>query len=154
APVFARVRGSPSTIHHLVRQSRLPLAAYSGALRKLMRPRGLMARRVLPSGERRGAIGRLAQAINEGRVSAAPPRGEPSGPTLESIADATLRAGAVRGRRAAGRLLLALLLFFAVFAFFILPPLGALIAAVVVVATVVAAYRLLAAPSFQPAALG
>jgi hypothetical protein len=152
APVFARVRGSRATILHLVAQSRLPLAAYSGALRKLLRPRGLMAKRALPLGERTGAVGRLAEAINDGRVSAAPPRPKPSGPTLEGVAGETAASGSVRGVNAISRLILILLLLLAILAFFMLPPVIALIAAGALVVAAVAVYRMAVAPSSQVAA--
>ncbi len=49
SPVHARVRGSPQTIRGLLRESRLPAAAFSPAFRKLTRPRGPIARRALPA---------------------------------------------------------------------------------------------------------
>jgi hypothetical protein len=90
APVFARVMGSPTTVRTLVDESRLPRAAVSGAFRKQLRPRGLLARRSLaqaPDRRRRGVAQAVAQ-LNAGAISAAPPRVAPKGPTLESVIDA------------------------------------------------------------------
>ena len=88
APMFARVRGSPQTLRGLLTGSRLPDAAMSFAFRKLVRPRGLVARRALPASERKGSAGRFAAALNEGTISAAPPPPAAAGPTLDQIADA------------------------------------------------------------------
>jgi hypothetical protein len=85
SPVHRKVMGSPITVHSLVNQSRLPRAALSGAFRKQMRPRGLIARRafanlgLVP----RDAVATLVQQLNAGTVSAAPPLTPPGGPTLE-----------------------------------------------------------------------
>jgi len=87
APMFARIRGSPQTLRGLLGESRLPDAAMSFAFRKLVRPRGRVARRAFAPGQRPNAAGRLAVALNEGSISAAPPPPAPSGPTLEQIAD-------------------------------------------------------------------
>ena len=39
APTLRKVRGSPTTLHHLLGESTLPPAAVSGAIRRLLRPR-------------------------------------------------------------------------------------------------------------------
>jgi len=90
APLFAKVRGSPVTVRHIVEQSRLPRPAMSGAFRKQLRPRGAIARRAFAAAPERRRTG-LAQAIaqlNAGTISAAPPRPAPKGPTLESLVPA------------------------------------------------------------------
>jgi hypothetical protein len=50
-PVLSRVMGSPTTIYQQIRQSNIPPAIYSGAFRRLMRPRARLARRISPSGK-------------------------------------------------------------------------------------------------------
>lgn len=87
APVFPRVLGSPQTIHALLDQSRLPVAAMSPAFRKLVRPRGLVAQRALPPDLRKSAASTLAVAINDQRASAAPAAPAPAGPTFGDLAD-------------------------------------------------------------------
>ncbi len=87
APVFRKVMGSPVTVHHLVRESRLTRSALGGAMRKQLRPRGLLARRAFPRATRASGAAALVRRINEGKISAAPPRAVPDGPTLERVAD-------------------------------------------------------------------
>lgn len=104
-PVHAKVMASPTTVAHLVKGSRLPAAALSGAFRKQLRPRGPIARRAFSDGtETRphaAAVGRL----NEGAVSAAPPRGPTRQPTLESFADRQAESVGIIRLLAANRLL-------------------------------------------------
>jgi hypothetical protein len=88
SPMFTRVLGSPKTIRGLVTDSRMPDASMSSAFRKLARPRGLAMKRALPVEMRRGAPGRLAAAMNDGKASAAPPAPPVNGPTVDQIADA------------------------------------------------------------------
>jgi len=88
SPVFAKILGSPVTLHALVLGSRLPRAALSPAFRKLLRPRGRLARRMLPAGAREGAVGSIIAGINDGSLSAAPPAPKPDGATLEGIGEA------------------------------------------------------------------
>ena len=59
SPVFSKIMGSPKTLHALTLESRLPRAALSPAFRKLLRPRGRLARRLLPPDDRAGAIATL-----------------------------------------------------------------------------------------------
>ncbi len=122
APVFPRVLGSPVTLKGLLAESRVPPAALSPAIRKLLRPRGLLARRALPPDVRRDAVGAIAAAINDGRASAAPPLPPPGGPTIGSAAAA---AGAGLGLAAFlskwGWWIVLLLILLAIFVFFLLP---------------------------------
>jgi len=46
APLLSKVRGSPTTLHHLLAESTLPPAAVSGAMRRMVRPRGPVGRRL------------------------------------------------------------------------------------------------------------
>jgi hypothetical protein len=86
-PVLPRVRGSPSTLRHLLNESRVPAAVFSGSMRKLLRRRGAIARRVFGSDIPQGPVGMLAEAVNEGRASADPPRPAIAAPTLERMRD-------------------------------------------------------------------
>jgi hypothetical protein len=93
APTMRKVMGSPVTVHYLVEGSRLPRTALSGAFRKQLRPRGALVRRAFPEARAAGRAP-LAEAVarlNEGTVSAAPPRALPEGPTLERLTDADAR---------------------------------------------------------------
>jgi hypothetical protein len=110
APVFGRVLGSPQTIRGLLADSRLPEAALSPAFRKLVRPRGLNAKRALPADARAAAASRLAVAINDQQASAAPKPPPVAGPTLEQVANA-VDPGQGGSTALAGRGFLILLLF-------------------------------------------
>ncbi len=83
APVFSKVMGSPVTVSRLVRESRLTRAAMSGPMRKQLRPRGLLARRAFPETSRAAPAAEMLRQLNDGTISAAPPRPAPAGPTLE-----------------------------------------------------------------------
>jgi hypothetical protein len=84
SPVFTKVMGSPVTLHYLIRESRLPRVALSGAFRKQMRPRGLLVKRFFGHLPARAPFEALLPQLNEGGISAAPPRTPPAGPTLEA----------------------------------------------------------------------
>jgi hypothetical protein len=73
APVLRKVRGSPTTLQHLLNQSTLPQAAVSGALRRLVRPRGSLGRRIAA---RHPAFSHatLVAGLADGSLSAAPPK--------------------------------------------------------------------------------
>lgn len=139
-----------ATVRHAVDTSIVPPAALSSGMRKLLRPRGTLVKRlpfdtvITP----RNIVGR----INEGKVSAAPPRVEP--PSLDAHADiATQLGGGIPASLA--RLLaeypwlkwLPLLLALSIFVLMLV--LGASVAVwtvgLVVVAGLVVAYRALAA---------
>ena len=85
SPVMQKVLGSPVTVDTLVRRSRLPRAALSGAFRKQVRARGPLARRALGSPDAAAAlpIERLITGLNDGTLTAAPPRPQPTGSTYE-----------------------------------------------------------------------
>ncbi|HEV7509948.1 MAG TPA: hypothetical protein VGS07_34065 [Thermoanaerobaculia bacterium] len=85
APVFGKVLGSPVTLRALVGASRVPQAALSPALRKLLRPRGLAARQLLPESERIGGVASVLSGLSAGTLSAAPPRAPAGGATLEAV---------------------------------------------------------------------
>jgi len=74
-PVHARVTGSATTIRKLLAESPVPLAAVSGAFRRVARPRGRIARHL---GAREP--GRFVTRLNEGRIAGAgPPPARPDG---------------------------------------------------------------------------
>ena len=87
-PVQNKVKGSPTTIRHLVRTSRVPQAVFSGNFRKLMRPRSLMAKRLLPEENKNAAIESILDDLNNCKISAAPPLVLPGeAPTIGVIVD-------------------------------------------------------------------
>ena len=143
-PVFSKVLASPTTLRAVVGASRVPRAAFSPALRKQLRPRGLAARQLLPEADRIGGIATIISGLSEGTISAAPPRGPAGGTTLESVTAALAPSGA------AAWLLrnwwwLAILAVILVIAFFLLS-VAAGIAALVLAAVIAGAlYRLIRA---------
>jgi hypothetical protein len=84
-PLLPRIMGSPTTIHQQIQESRLPLAVFSGAFRRLVRPQGKLAKRL-------GAntpfnYPTLVNQLNDGTVTAAPPKTTPAGmPNTAGIA--------------------------------------------------------------------
>jgi len=85
-PVTRKVKGSPTTIHQLVDDSRVTSAPLDAAMRRLLRPRGVVARR-LKSGNPAFSHERLVGDINNGTVTPAPPRDIPAGlPSDEAVA--------------------------------------------------------------------
>jgi hypothetical protein len=72
--VHARVMGSPRTVYQQIRESRLEGAALNPAFRRVFRPRGAVMRKALPG--RPGKPDVLVK-LNEGRISAAPPKEAP-----------------------------------------------------------------------------
>jgi hypothetical protein len=87
-PVTSKVLGSPVTIHKQMDDSTLTLAATDAAARRLLRPRGPVARRIAATSPGFDQ-GQLIDDINSGRVSAAPPKTPPIGlPTDDGLAAA------------------------------------------------------------------
>lgn len=85
-PVTRKVKGSPTTIHQLVGDSLVTAAPLDSAMRRLIRPRGIVARR-LRSVDPGFAQDRLVEDINTGKVTAAPPKDIPPGlPSDEAVA--------------------------------------------------------------------
>ncbi|MDH3614232.1 MAG: hypothetical protein OES10_13225 [Gammaproteobacteria bacterium] len=68
-----KVRGSPTTLQHLLQTSTLPPAAVSGALRRFLRPRGAFARRIARA-HPAFSQATLVAGLADGTLSAAPPR--------------------------------------------------------------------------------
>jgi hypothetical protein len=87
APVHARIMGSPTTVRHQLNQSRLVTPVFSAAFRRLARPAGKLARR-LSSDEKTFDFSELVTAVNDGRITPAPPRELPEGiPSVDDLAD-------------------------------------------------------------------
>lgn len=74
-PVHSRVMGSPTTILQQVKASRLPEAALSPAFRRVARPRGAVLRKAGP--EIGGKTFDVVTPLNQGRITAAPPKTAP-----------------------------------------------------------------------------
>ncbi len=73
SPVLRKVRGSPTTLQHQLDQSALPPAAVSGALRRVTRARGPLARRVTAA-DPAFTHGALVRGLADGELTAAPPK--------------------------------------------------------------------------------
>ena len=126
SPVMSKVLGSPITVHALVQRSRLPRVVFSGAMRKLLRDRGRLARRAIDRTGSAAALESMVAGLNEGRLTAAPPRPAPRGVTYEGSLKAVQPSlpewlrWAARNRQ----LLLVLLFILAILAFAVAPLLG------------------------------
>jgi hypothetical protein len=84
--VHAKVLGSPTTIRQQLLESRLKTPVFSAAFRRLSRPAGKLAQRLSVDGEPFDYSG-LVNAVNEGRISPAPPRVVPAGiPSVDDLA--------------------------------------------------------------------
>ncbi len=84
SPLMKKVKGSPTTLYHQMKDSTLPPAAVSTALRKIIRPRGATFRR-LTAMESRFNHAQLVADFAEGKVTAAPPKQVP--PSLNTVDD-------------------------------------------------------------------
>lgn len=86
--LHAKIKGSPYTIRYLTRNSLLPAAVLSGSFRKMTRPNGLPAKRLLPGGNTGGQVAELIRQLNEGKITAAPPLVLPDEtPTLDKAGE-------------------------------------------------------------------
>ena len=84
-PVLSRVMGSPTTILQQVRNSNIPVAAFSGTFRRYLRPRGPVMRKLNAATPL--IFDGLINDIGAGKVTAAPPRSTPAGiPDTSTIA--------------------------------------------------------------------
>jgi hypothetical protein len=88
SPVLRKIRGSPTTLQHQLGLSTLPPAAVSGAMRRLVRPRGAIARRV-QAADAAFTHGGLIAGMAQGHLTAAPPKPVPG--DLATDAGATAR---------------------------------------------------------------
>jgi hypothetical protein len=142
SPVFSKVMGSPVTVGHLVRESRLTSATTSGAMRKQLRPRGRLARAAFPAEARGSALQETIRQINEGTISAAPPRTAPTGPTLERAVEAVTPRGGPGTRwllKNAGSIALLIVALLVVLAF--ASPLGVAAALIIAAGATLLAYQ-------------
>ncbi len=88
-PVAKKVKGSPFTIHPLIGESRIAGAPLDAAMRRLVRPRGPVARRLVAA-DPDFSQDRLVEDINAGHVTAAPPKTMPEGlPADDALATGT-----------------------------------------------------------------
>ena len=86
--VHSKILGSPTTIRQQVRESQLPEAVFSSAFRRLIRPNGKVTQRLNVSEVL--DYQQLVTDLNEGKVTAAPPKETPSVlPTLDDVAEQT-----------------------------------------------------------------
>ncbi|MGI9069301.1 MAG: hypothetical protein ACR2HX_23235 [Pyrinomonadaceae bacterium] len=85
-PVHAKVMGSPTTIRHQLSESRLKTPVFSAAFRRLTRPAGKLAQRLSFDGQQFDYAA-LVNAVNDGRITPAPPRAVPKGiPSVDDLA--------------------------------------------------------------------
>ncbi|MGD2092027.1 MAG: hypothetical protein PVH61_38005 [Candidatus Aminicenantes bacterium] len=85
APMHIRVINQGFTVFHQINQSKIPRVVFSTRMRKLLQPRGRLVKR-LPFNES-VTTDNLVTRLNEGEVSAAPPRVTPEVNTLQDAAD-------------------------------------------------------------------
>jgi hypothetical protein len=84
-PILSKVMGSPTTLLHQLKGSRLPVAAVSSTFRRMMRPGGSLARHF---GSTRGAFSTIVEGLNNGTLTAAPDRVTPSTlPNTQTLGD-------------------------------------------------------------------
>ncbi|MCA6363480.1 MAG: hypothetical protein IM638_10615 [Bacteroidetes bacterium] len=76
SPVMKKVKGSPTTLHYQLEESALPPAVVNGAFRRLLRPRGAVARKINRVAPDYSNL-QLVNDLNEGKISAAPPHQTP-----------------------------------------------------------------------------
>jgi hypothetical protein len=73
SPVLRKVRGSPTTLQHLLNASTLPRSAVSGAMRRFIRPRGAVGRRIAAA-DAMFSHGALIKGLAADTLTAAPPK--------------------------------------------------------------------------------
>jgi hypothetical protein len=76
APVLKKVKGSATTLFHQLETSNIPPAAIDSALRRMIRPRGPYGLK-LKQADPNFSHTKLIEDLNEGKVSAAPPKKVP-----------------------------------------------------------------------------
>lgn len=76
APVLKKVKGSTTTLYNQIENSTVPTAAVDAAMRRLIRPRGAYGKRLLKA-DANFSHGSLITDLNQGKVSAAPPKQVP-----------------------------------------------------------------------------
>jgi len=86
APLQNRVLNQGFTVSHQVNQSKIPAVLFSSQMRKMMKPRGKLAKRLELQSP--ATMDAMLGNINSGMLSAAPPRVLPQVSTVNDIADA------------------------------------------------------------------
>lgn len=76
SPILKKVKGSPTTLHYQMDSSNIPTAAVSASFRRILRPRGAYFKK-LKSADANFTHTTLLKDLNEGKVSAAPPKKAP-----------------------------------------------------------------------------
>jgi len=83
SPLLKKVKGSPTTLSYQLEDSLLPAAAVSTTLRSILRPRGPFFKKIAVANPGFTHHGLLTD-INEGKITAAPPKIIPAGlPTVD-----------------------------------------------------------------------
>ncbi|GAB3009722.1 hypothetical protein GCM10027051_08590 [Niabella terrae] len=77
APLLKKVKGSPTTLQYQMEESTLPVAAVSVAFRRILRPRGAYFKKIKTT-DPGFSTDQLLTDLNEGKISAAPPRTTPA----------------------------------------------------------------------------
>src|SRR5262245_8989914 len=83
SPLLRKIKGSPTTLHQQMLHSPVPTASVTAAFRRLIRPRGAYFRRMAAANPAFTHAG-LLQDLNDGKVSAAPPKQVPAGILTDS----------------------------------------------------------------------
>jgi hypothetical protein len=96
-PVTRKVMGSPTTVAQVVTDSLVTSAPFDAATRRLLRSRGVVARR-LRAADPEFSQETLVEAINDESVTAAPPKTMPTGlPSDEDVAAGAEAGGSTPG---------------------------------------------------------
>ena len=84
-PVLTKIMGSPTTLYHQLRESRLPEAVVSGSFRRLVRPNGKLVKKLGVT--KSFDYSAVVQGLNDGTLTAAPPKQLPGGlPNTKDLA--------------------------------------------------------------------
>ena len=95
-PVLSRILGSPTTLYQQIKTSPLVPAAFSGSMRRLLRPKGKLIRKL--SASKTFQFSQLIQGINSKKISAAPLNILPVGlPNTQTIAEFISNSASVSG---------------------------------------------------------
>ena len=114
-PVLTKIMGSPTTLYHQLRESRLPEAVVSGSFRRLVRPNGKLVKKLGVT--KPFDYSAVVQGLNDGTLTAAPPRQRPGGlPNTKDLADQVLATPEPPIIAHAPPVLIALLVLFALLA--------------------------------------
>jgi len=137
APVLRKVRGSPTTLQHMLEASTLPASAVSGAMRRLVRPRGAVGRR-LAAKDAAFTHAALVKGMAAGDLTAAPSKRAAVDLMTDAVAVAKLTGStSISSSASVGRWFV-LVLLFALFLFGLVT--GAWLIALIGAALLVAGY--------------